>query len=36
MDSDGDLVDIANANGGAWPAGSSLTYASMERRPVDF
>ena len=26
------LIDTANSNGGAWPAGSSSTYGSMERR----
>jgi lamin tail-like protein len=31
-DSLGNLVDTANSDGGAWPAGSSSTYASMERR----
>jgi hypothetical protein len=28
------VVDTANSNGGAWPAGSSNTYGSMERRAV--
>ena len=28
------IVDTANANGGAWPAGSSSTHGSMERRGV--
>ncbi len=27
-------IDIANSNGAAWPAGSSSTYGSMERRAV--
>lgn len=27
-------IDTANANGGAWPAGSTSTYGSMERRGV--
>ncbi len=29
--STGQLVDIANSDGGAWPAGSSTTFRSMER-----
>ena len=28
---DGELVDSANADGGAWPAGNASTHASMER-----
>jgi hypothetical protein len=28
------LVDTANSNGGAWPAGNSTTFNSMERRGV--
>jgi len=28
------VVDTANSNGGLWPAGSSSTYGSMERRGV--
>jgi len=32
IDPAGDVVDTANGEGGAWPAGSaSPTYASMER-----
>ncbi len=31
-DSNNVLVDTANSNGGAWPAGSSTTFGSMERR----
>lgn len=27
-------IDTANANGGPWPAGSTSTYGSMERRGV--
>ena len=30
-DSNGYLVDTANSNGGAWPAGLSSTYSSMQR-----
>jgi lamin tail-like protein len=30
----GTCVDTANANSGAWPAGSSITYGTMERRGV--
>jgi uncharacterized repeat protein (TIGR01451 family) len=26
------IIDTANANGGFWPAGSSTTYGTMERR----
>ncbi|HUG34402.1 MAG TPA: lamin tail domain-containing protein, partial [Anaerolineales bacterium] len=26
------LIDTANSNGGTWPAGSSATFGSMERR----
>jgi hypothetical protein len=29
---DGGLVDTANSDGGAWPAGSTSSYRSMERR----
>jgi hypothetical protein len=32
VDASGTLIDIANSDGGAWPAGSSTTYGSMERR----
>jgi hypothetical protein len=36
-DASGNVVDIANGNGGVWPAGSSYpNYASMERRTVAF
>ncbi len=28
------LIDTANSNGGAWPAGNSTTFNSMERRAV--
>jgi hypothetical protein len=28
------LVDTANSDGGAWPAGSTTSYRSMERRAV--
>jgi Lamin Tail Domain len=28
------LIDSANSNGGGWPAGSSSTFGSMERRAV--
>jgi hypothetical protein len=28
------VIDTANSNGGAWPAGNSNTYGSMERRAV--
>jgi uncharacterized repeat protein (TIGR01451 family) len=28
------VIDTANANGGLWPAGSSSTFGSMERRGV--
>ncbi len=28
------LIDTANSNGGNWPAGSSTTFGSMERRAV--
>jgi hypothetical protein len=31
-DSGGNIVDSANAAGGAWPAGNSSTRSSMERR----
>jgi len=31
-DSTGKIVDSANENGGAWPAGDSVSRASMERR----
>ncbi len=27
----GDVIDTANGDGGAWPAGSDATFASMER-----
>ena len=30
-DPGGELVDSANADGGAWPAGNASTHASMER-----
>lgn len=30
-DAGGNIVDTANGNGGAWPAGSSSTFGSMER-----
>ncbi|HXD09787.1 MAG TPA: lamin tail domain-containing protein, partial [Anaerolineales bacterium] len=30
----GVCVDAANSNGGAWPAGSSTTFGTMERRGV--
>lgn len=33
LDPQGFLVDSANMDGGAWPAGDSETRASMERRP---
>ena len=32
--SSGICVDIANSNSGAWPAGSSTTFGTMERRAV--
>jgi len=32
---EGELVDIANGNGGAWPAGNASTYCSMERSGAD-
>jgi uncharacterized repeat protein (TIGR01451 family) len=31
LDGSGTLIDSANSNGGAWPAGSSSTYGTMER-----
>jgi hypothetical protein len=34
-DPNGALVDSANADGGGWPAGSSASRASMERRGGD-
>ncbi|GAB4504362.1 MAG: hypothetical protein Fur0043_13560 [Anaerolineales bacterium] len=33
-DSTNQLIDTANSNGGAWPAGNSSTYASMERSRI--
>ena len=30
-DADGDVVSVANADGGDWPAGDGDTYATMER-----
>lgn len=30
-DASGALIDVANADGGAWPAGEAGAYASMER-----
>jgi hypothetical protein len=30
----GNVIDTANGDGGAWPAGSDATYASMERLGV--
>jgi len=32
LDPSNRLIDTANSNGGAWPAGSSVTFGSMERR----
>lgn len=32
FNSSNQLIDTANSNGAAWPAGSSSTYGSMERR----
>ncbi len=32
----GSLADSANSNGGAWPAGNSVTACSMERRGAEF
>jgi hypothetical protein len=34
-DPSGSLIDSANADGGGWPAGSSATSATMERRGGD-
>ncbi|WKZ44082.1 MAG: lamin tail domain-containing protein [Anaerolineales bacterium] len=34
FDSSGLLIDTANSNGGAWPAGSTSTFGTMERRGV--
>jgi hypothetical protein len=34
IDSSNRTIDTANANGGPWPAGSTSTYGSMERRGV--
>ena len=34
LDPSNRLIDTANTNGGTWPAGSSFTYGSMERRAV--
>ena len=33
-DQNGYVVDTANSNGGAWPAGISNTYSSMERSVI--
>ncbi len=35
-DSFGTLIDTANSDGGGWPAGSSSSYSSMERRAKIF
>ena len=34
LDPSNTLIDTANSNGGEWPAGSSTTFGSMERRAV--
>jgi hypothetical protein len=34
LDPSNRLVDTANSNGGTWPAGSSSTFGSMERRAI--
>ncbi len=34
IDPVGRVIDTANSNGGFWPAGSSSTFGSMERRGV--
>ncbi len=33
-DSTNQLIDTANSNGGAWPAGNASTYASMQRSRI--
>jgi hypothetical protein len=33
-DPNGHIVDTANSNGGAWPAGITSTYSSMERSRI--
>jgi hypothetical protein len=32
LDAANRLIDTANSNGGAWPAGNATTYCTMERR----